>query len=360
GVREVTLIGGEAYLRDDFILVIRAIREAGMFATLTTGGYNLGQARAEAMVEAGVSGVSVSIDGLAEHHDVLRQRKDSWARAVAALGHLRRAGSPITANTQINGMTAKDLPQTLERLAAEGIHAWQLQVTVAHGRAGDHPDILLQPYQYLALFEDLAIVAQRCRELDITLTPANSLGYYGPVVLRGQGGGGAHYGGCQAGIATVAIESDGMIKNCPSLGGRNNLGGSWREHGLRALWERAPELTYMRRRTSREVWGYCAECYYADTCRGGCTSVSEPLLGRPGNNPMCHHRALEMDAMGFRERVEFVRTSGGEPFDNGLFRVVREWADPELRRAWGPVAVDEPRTSRAEHPEGIGEVVEDL
>jgi MoaA/NifB/PqqE/SkfB family radical SAM enzyme len=38
GCGEVVLIGGEAYLRNDFILIIRAIREAGMSCTMTTGG----------------------------------------------------------------------------------------------------------------------------------------------------------------------------------------------------------------------------------------------------------------------------------------------------------------------------------
>ena len=57
GVGEVVLIGGEAYLRNDFILVIRAIREHAMACTMTTGGYNLTAARAEAMVEAGVQSV---------------------------------------------------------------------------------------------------------------------------------------------------------------------------------------------------------------------------------------------------------------------------------------------------------------
>jgi radical SAM protein with 4Fe4S-binding SPASM domain len=366
GVGEVTLIGGEAYLRDDFILVIRAIREHGMAATLTTGGYNLGRERAEAMVEAGVSSVSVSIDGLEASHDRLRQRPQSWQRAFAALRHLRDAGAAISANTQINALTWNELAPLLELLAPEGIHAWQIQVTVAHGRAGDHHDLLLQPYMYLPLFEALDGIADRCRALDITITPANSLGYFGPYghKLRGHLTPSGQYIGCTAGVTTIAIESDGAIKNCPSLGGRNNVGGSWREHGLRALWERAPEIAYMRRRTHAEAWGYCAECYYADVCKGGCTSVSEPLMGRPGNNPMCHHRALEMDRMGMRERVEWLRASegpqpgtGGETrsaFDNGLFRLVREFADPVLREAFGPVQIDEPRTARADEPWGPG------
>ena len=359
GVQEVTLIGGEAYLRDDFILVIRAIRAHGMHSTLTTGGYNLGPERAAAMIEAGVESVSVSIDGLEPHHDFLRDRTGSWRRAFAALGHLRDAGCDVTANTQLNALTRHDLPALLDLLAPAGIHAWQLQVTVAHGRAAEHEEILLQPWMYLELFDELGRIATRCRELGITITPANSLGWFGPheLALRGHHNSGGTYSGCKAGIITVAIESDGTIKNCPSLGGRNNNAGSWREHGLRALWEGAPELRYMRERTASELWGYCAECYYAEPCRGGCTSVSEPLLGRPGNNPMCHHRALEMDRMGLRERVEFVRSSAGEPFDNGLFRIVREYADPRLRDAFGPLQIDEPRTARADEPWGTGSPV---
>jgi len=359
GVGEVTLIGGEAYLRDDFILIVRAIRNHGMQSTLTTGGYNLTEARARAMVDAGVQSVSVSIDGLSPCHDRLRGRPESWTRAFAALSRVRVAGAQISANTQINAWTLHDLEPLLEHLAAAGIHAWQLQITVAHGRAGDHPEILLQPFAYPELFDILDRLADRCRELGVTLTPANSLGYFGPYEfkLRHLQQGTGHYRGCTSGVTTIALESNGMVKGCPSLGGRNNLAGSWREHGLRALWDRSPELTYMRHRTQGELWGYCATCHYAQICKGGCTSVSEPLLGRPGNNPMCHHRSLELARQGLRERVEWVRSASGEAFDNGLFRIVREYIDAELRARYGPVTIDEPRTARADDPFGPGSPV---
>ncbi|MCA9662904.1 MAG: radical SAM protein, partial [Myxococcales bacterium] len=110
GVGEVTLIGGEAYLRPDFLLVIRAIRERGMTSTLTTGGYGMTRERAEAMVEAGVQSVSVSIDGLESAHDRLRGRTGSWQRAFGALRLLRAAGSKVSVNTQINRLTWRDLP----------------------------------------------------------------------------------------------------------------------------------------------------------------------------------------------------------------------------------------------------------
>src|SRR5690606_40679444 len=137
-----------------------------------------------------------------------------------------------------------------------------------------------------------------------------------------------HYGGCEAGRSSLGIESNGAIKNCPSLGGPPNVAGNWRETGLVQLWNEAPQMTSLRNRTLDDLWGYCRECYYAETCMGGCTAVSEPLLGRPGNNPYCHHRALEMDRQGLQERIEFVSKAPDIAFGTALFRVVRETKDP--------------------------------
>ena len=285
GVGEVTLVGGEAYLRNDFILVIRAIREAGMACTMTTGGRNLSPARIEAMVAAGVSSVNLSIDGMQAAHDHLRGVPGSWDQAFAAILGLRVAGAKVHVNTQINRLTMPDLPELLVRLHAAGIRGWQLQITAPFGNAGDHPEILLQPYMFLELFEQLDGLVEEATRLGVKLWPANNLGYFGPLEakLRKLQKRGAHYKGCGAGRHQVGIEANGDIKGCPSLGGPANVGGNIREHTLREIWERTEELAYTRERTEAELWGYCAECYYATVCRAGCTATAEPLLGRPGN-----------------------------------------------------------------------------
>lgn len=355
GVGEVTLIGGEAYLREDVTVVVQRLRERGLSVTLTTGGYNLTQDIADALVIAGVQSVSVSIDGLQACHDQLRGRPQSFERAFRALRCLKKAGSQITVNSQINARTLHDLPGLLERIAPEGIHAWQIQLTLAHGAAADHPEILLQPHQMIEMYAVLETLVARCIALGITLYPGNSVGYFGPLEaqLRRTSTDQAHYFGCQAGVLGLGIESDGALKGCPSLG-HDSIGGRWRDHGLAALWSRSPEIGYNRGRGTDSLWGLCAGCYYAPVCLGGCTSVSEPLLGRPGNNPMCFHRAFELDREGLRERLEPVRAAPGEPFDHGLFRLIREYKDPALRERLGPVHVDEPRTSRGVESAGAG------
>ena len=354
GVGEVVLIGGEAYLRNDFILVARHIRERGMTCTLTTGGLGITQARAEAMAEAGIQSVSVSIDGLEPAHDHLRNRPGSWRRAFEALRLLRGAGIHIACNSQINQVNFGDHEPLLELLADAGIHSWQLQITVAHGNAADNADIILQPYMFLELFEQLNRIIDRALERKIRIWPANNLGYFGPYESKLRFTQKLHYVGCAAGKSTIGIESDGTLKNCPSLGGPANSAGSWRENGFASLWNGAPEMTYIRRRTIDDLWGYCRECYYAETCMSGCTAANEPALGRPGNNPFCHHRAIEMDRMDMRERIEPVAAAQGIPFDNGLFRIIREWKDPERREREGPVEITEPRVSRLVEEMGPG------
>lgn len=355
GVGEVVLVGGEAYLRDDFILIVRAIRMAGMACTMTTGGRTLTQTRATALVEAGISAVNVSIDGMKAAHDRLRGVEGSWDAAFAAIEHLQRAGARVHVNTQINRLTLHDLSPLLERIAAAGIRGWQLQITAPFGNAGDHPEILLQPYMMPELMDELEDVADRADALGVTLWPANNLGYFGRLEsrLRRRQKKGSHYKGCGAGRYIMGIEANGDIKGCPSLGTAVNIAGNIRDASLAQIWEHAQALKLTRTRTRDDLWGYCRECYYADVCKGGCTATAEPLLGRPGNNPFCHHRAEQLAARGERERIELVQRGAGEPFDHGLYRIIVEAIDPQVRAA-GPVEVIAPRTSRAVDPRGPG------
>ena len=322
GVREITLIGGEAYVLEDWLALVRAIGAHGMTPTMTSGGRGIDAELARSAAEAGLAGVSISLDGLEATHDRLRGVTGSHARALAALTHLRAAGIPVTVNTQINRLSMPELPALLELFATRGAHSWQTQLTVPMGRAADEPEVLLQPYDLLQLFPLLHALAERCRALGVRLLPGNNVGYYGPheSALRGYNPDG-HAGSCSAGQLTLGIEADGTIKGCPSLPTAAWAGGNVRDASLKDIWERAAPLRYTRDRTVDDLWGYCRSCYYADVCRAGCTWTSDVFFGKPGNNPYCHHRALEFAAKGQRERLVRVEPATGEPFDHGRFEL---------------------------------------
>lgn len=325
GVVEVVLIGGESYLRADWCELIAHIARRGMEPLLTTGGRGMTLDRARAAAAAGLVSASVSLDGLEATHDTQRGVRGSFAAAREAIANLRAADIPVSANTQINRLSMPELPALLELLIAEGIHSWQIQLTVAMGRAADRPEWLLQPYDLLALFPMIGALAERCREADVRLWPGNNVGYFGPYesLLRGTLPRG-HHVGCGAGVWGIGIEADGTIKGCPSMATATWGSGNVRDARLVDIWERAAPMRFNRGRGVESLWGYCASCYYADTCKGGCTWTSEALLGKPGNNPMCHHRALEMQRAGKRERLVQIAAAAGEPFDQGRFELIEE------------------------------------
>ena len=90
----------------------------------------------------------------------------------------------------------------------------------------------------------------------------------------------------------------------------------------------------MRTRTVADLSGHCATCYYAAECLGGCSWTAHVLFGKIGNNPYCHHRALDLLAQGKRERIVMVERAEGVPFDHGRFEVVVEdFPEPQLAAA---------------------------
>lgn len=328
GVIEVVLIGGESYLREDWCEIIARIAQRGMEPLLTTGGRGMTPERAGAAKQAGLLSASVSFDGMAATHDAQRGVQGSFAAALDAMKNLRDVDVAVSANTQINKLSMPELPDVLELIIEHGAHSWQIQLTVAMGRAADRPEWLLQPYDLLELFPLLDRLAARCKEADVLLWPGNNVGYFGPyeTTLRGTLPRG-HHVGCGAGVWGIGIEADGTIKGCPSMATATWGSGNVRDARLVDIWERAAPMRFNRGRTVDSLWGYCRGCYYAEVCKAGCTWTSEALLGKPGNNPMCHHRALEMQRLGKRERLVQIERAPGVPFDQGRFELVVEDLD---------------------------------
>lgn len=337
GCREVTLIGGEAYLRSDVYKVVEHLSSAGIYVSMQTGGLGLTERRLKKFREAGLRGIGVSIDGPEDVHDVLRDRVGSWRSGLAAIRRAQAEGFVVTSNSQVNQLNCDRLPETAKLLEEAGVRVWRCQLTVPMGRAADRPEWILQPWQILEVIDTLAEVKTNIlkraqaeginprKVMNITL--GNNVGYYGPheELLRSQPGVASKvWYGCQAGRFTIGIESDGRIKGCPSLPTAPYIGGNIRDLSLEQLWNDTPELRFVRDRTTEELWGHCKSCYYAEICRGGCSFTTHCMFGRRGNNPMCYYRAAKLREQGRRERIEQVRLPPGVPYDFGQFRIVEE------------------------------------
>ncbi len=329
GAREVVLIGGEAYLHDGFLDVVRALRDAGIFPSMVTGGMGITQELAAEMADAGMRAVSVSVDGLEATHDMLRV-PGSFASATRALHFIKAAGIRSGANTNFNRSNCDQVEGLYEHLRQCGIGGWQVQITVPMGRAADRPGLLLQPWDLLDLLPRIAAIKERAREDGVLVMPGNNLGYFGPeeAVLRSPL---AHqrdcFQGCMAGRFVLGIESGGAIKGCLSLQSDSYVGGNVREQSIAEIWRDSRRLRFTRTPEVENLWGFCRECPFADPCMGGCSFTSHALFGRPGNNPYCHFRARHFAKRGQRERLISVSPASGEPMDRAVYECVLEALD---------------------------------
>ncbi|UCZ86309.1 GDL motif peptide-associated radical SAM/SPASM maturase [Pseudomonas sp. L5B5] len=329
GTREVTLIGGEAYLRKDWTRLIQAIHDRGMYVAIQTGGRNLTPAKMQAAIEAGLNGVGVSLDGLAPLHDAVRNVPGSFDKALDTLHRAKQAGLKVSVNTQIGAATLPDLPALMDLIIDAGASHWQIQLTVAMGNAVDHPELLLQPYQLLEVMPLLARLYREGSERGLLMNVGNNIGYYGPYehLWRGFGDERVHWSGCAAGQTVLALEADGTVKGCPSLATVGFSGGNVRTMNLHDIWHYSEGIHFGRLRSVDDLWGYCRTCYYNDVCRGGCTWTSHSLLGKPGNNPYCHYRTLDLAKKGLRERIVKLEDAGPASFSVGRFDLVTERID---------------------------------
>ncbi len=333
---EVVLIGGEAYLHPGVFDIVKALAQSGILPTMTTGGRGVTKELAHKFAAAGLATVSVSIDGLEPVHDAMRAARGSFESATCALAYFRDAGVRISSNTNLNRFNQHDLEGLYEHLKAQGIRAWQVQLTTPLGRAADRPEMILQPYDLPDLLPRIAALKLRAFEDGILLVPGNNLGFFGPeeAILRSLTiDGRDHFSGCQAGRYVLGIESDGAVKGCPSLQTAHYVGGKLRDKALKTIWDDTAQLSFARDRAIDSLWGFCRTCDFAETCLGGCTFTAHAFFGRPGNNPYCHYRARAHKKAGLRERLVLRQAAEGTPFDNGLFDLVTEPTDspePEL------------------------------
>jgi radical SAM protein with 4Fe4S-binding SPASM domain len=324
GTREISLIGGEAYLRRDWLDIIKAVSDAGISCGLQTGGRALSRAKIEAAVAAGLTSAGVSVDGTQHVHDRLRGVPGSFRQALTAIAELARAGIVPGCNTQINRLSAPVIEETFDAIYAAGARLWQIQLTVPAGNAAEQADLILQPWQIPEVYDTLARLFEKGRRAGFRLFAGNNIGYYGPHehLWRAMTDEPAYWDGCGAAETSLAIEADGAVKGCPSLHKGKYGGGNVRDAPLADIW--AAMQASVRPAIEEKAWGFCGGCYYKSTCRSGCTWMADAILGRAGNNPMCDHRARTLAAAGLRERFEQVGAAPGEPFDLARWRLILE------------------------------------
>jgi len=125
GVLQLHLSGGEPASRSDLIDLVIAAREAGLYTNLITSGIGLTPRRLEALDEAGLDHIQLSVQGVtARVADRIGGYDGGFERKMHVAEHIARLGFPLTLNAVMHRENLDDLPATIDmaqRLGARRI-----------------------------------------------------------------------------------------------------------------------------------------------------------------------------------------------------------------------------------------------
>ncbi len=205
---QICITGGEPLLRKDFFEILSYAHALGFSWGMTTNGTLITKEVARKLAKAGMNTVSVSLDGLAEQNDMLRQTPGGYERALQGIRNLvaQHAFQHVQVTTVVHHKNIGDLPGLFEVLDGIDIDSWRVVNMEPIGRALSYPDLMLTEEDYQRLFS--FIREMRENDYPVCYGCSHYLGTELEAEVRDW------YFLCMAGIQVASIMANGDVGAC--------------------------------------------------------------------------------------------------------------------------------------------------
>jgi radical SAM protein with 4Fe4S-binding SPASM domain len=286
GAKRLCLLGGEPFLHPGWYAITRLATDLGLDVDLISCGLGISEKVVSRAKESGLSWITISVDGTEFEHDRLRRVKGGYRESLDAIRRLDAAGMKVGVTTQVNRCTLPTLDALASELEEAGAIGWQLQLTIPTGRAQQHTEILLSPRDMPEVFD---VVRRLVRRHGLRPYMTDNLGYMTadePLLRTPPMCADRCWCGCFAGLRALGVTSNGDVKGCLSLPDSMSEG-NVRHEPLELIWSDPERFAYNRAYHPSSLGQACEGCGYAAVCRGGCTSASVTVTGKPNRGPFC-------------------------------------------------------------------------
>jgi MoaA/NifB/PqqE/SkfB family radical SAM enzyme len=279
---QVSLTGGEIFMRKDILDVMEVFREKGyVCGYLTTNGTIINDERADAMAELASAGflkhISVSIDGPGELHDRARGVKGTFERTGAGLRRLqaaarrKRAPLRVSINTTVAHETLESLDQMVDVATELGVDAIGLNHLMF-----STPDEVAETVRLTGAPDSSAIstfvttdpgidarrvrtqveaLARKCRERRIRFDMRPKVG---PAILDDYYTPGTPLSGrCLYPFLYARVSFSGKVYFCPFI--RIEVGDLTKQ-SLESVWTGEKYVSLRRRLVERGLFPVCRRC----------------------------------------------------------------------------------------------------
>ncbi len=279
GVAAIALSGGEPTIHPDFLTVVKAISDRGMYPAVATNGWTFANMDfLKKAKKAGLRYVEVSVDSAYPNkHDEFRGVRGAWERAIKALENAVKLGINNAMAVTITKYNIDEVDEILDLAESIGVKRVIFFNFVPVGRGEAIINLDLDPIERERFLRKIYREMKK-RNLEIESTAPQ----YGRVVLQMSGEkeiAPTHFyagddpivkslaefvGGCGAGRIYAGIQPNGDIIPCVFLPVKV---GNIREKSFREIWEKSELLIKLRNRDLLK--GFCGKCPYRNIC-GGC------------------------------------------------------------------------------------------
>lgn len=166
GVFECILSGGEPLLLGNGIFdIMDILHEKGTVFYLISNGYLLTDEIAQRLKKYRYHRIQISIDGVtAEYHDMFRQKKGSWKKAIDATQILSQNNIPFKIAHCVTPYNLYEIDKMCEFALSLGTNYIMIGELCFSGRAAENQEYLLTPKQREYLFEKIAENRKRYRD----------------------------------------------------------------------------------------------------------------------------------------------------------------------------------------------------
>ena len=254
----IAITGGEPLVRGDIDLCGKELRKRGFRWGLVTNGYAYDEATHGKLTGAGMGSLTLSIDGLEESHNWLRNNKHSYQKAMVALNLIKsskRLNYDIV--TCVNKRNILELPALKKYFIDNHVKAWRLFTITPIGRAANNPELQLDAEQYKYLMDFIAN-SRKEKAMDVKFSCESYVGAYERKVRDS-------FFFCRAGINIASVLIDGSISACPNIDRSFSQGNIYADDFFQT-WN--TKFSIMRNRTWTKT-GICGTCKEFKWCQGG-------------------------------------------------------------------------------------------
>lgn len=282
GSRGIALMGGEVFLRKDWHIIAEEIKKQGMKLSIVTNGCVSSEKIINKLVELEVDSLSVGLDGLKQTHNKIRGLPNAFDKTIKFIDTLNEKGLNPCPITTFHKLNISEMHQIKDLILGKGLD-WHIQSAFLVGRFPK--ELLLSREEHYAL--GLFIASCQKKYSADRIIAGHSLGFhsqYMPDITPYQ-----EWNGCYAGLSSLGIKSNGDINGCDPIPDEL-IEGNIRDSGLKQLWYDCESFRYNRDFKEKDLGGYCKKCKYRLSCKGGCSTRSTSLTGKPHNDPYCFYR----------------------------------------------------------------------